>query len=245
MTPQEQELVNELFDRLAKLESNLRDPDAERLIADGFRRAPHAVYALVQTALVQDEALKRANARIEELQAQVGGEEQQRSGGFLDSMRDAVLGRSEARGSVPSVHSQAQSSPTTAPPYRRQPEYPPQTPPYPMGPGLAAGMGPAFGSGGSFLGTAASTAAGVIGGGLLLNSIRSMFGDHAGLGGHERSALGSSSGSTADSALAQKDRDQDQDQDQDDQEQEDQDQDQHQDQDDAGGDFGGDDTDYA
>jgi hypothetical protein len=74
-------------------------------------------------------------------------------------------------------------------------------------------MGPAFGSGGSFLGTAASTAAGVIGGGLLLNSIRSMFGDHAGLGGHERTALGSSSGSAAD--LAQQDRDQDQDQDQD------------------------------
>ena len=70
MTPQEQELVNELFDRLAKLETNPRDPDAERLIADGLRRAPHAVYALVQTALVQDEALKRANARIEELQAQ-------------------------------------------------------------------------------------------------------------------------------------------------------------------------------
>lgn len=42
-------------------------------------------------------------------------------------------------------------------------------------------MGPAFGSGGSFLGTAASTAAGVIGGGLLLNSIRSMFGDHTAL----------------------------------------------------------------
>ena len=94
MTPQEQELVNELFDRLAKLESNPRHPDAERLIADGLRRAPHAAYALVQTALVQDEALKRANARIEELQAQVGGEEQQRSGGFLDSMRDAVLGKS-------------------------------------------------------------------------------------------------------------------------------------------------------
>ena len=27
MTPQEQELVNELFDRLAKLESNPRDPE--------------------------------------------------------------------------------------------------------------------------------------------------------------------------------------------------------------------------
>jgi uncharacterized protein len=244
MTPQEQELVNELFDRLAKVESSPRDPDAERLIADGLRQAPHATYALVQTALVQDEALKRANARIEELQAQVGGQEQQRSGSFLDSMRHAVLGRSEPRGSVPSVHSQAQSSPTAAPPYRPQPGYPPQTPPYPPGPGLAPGMGPAFGSGGSFLGTAASTAAGVIGGGLLLNSIRSMFGDHTGLGGHERSALGSSSDSAADSHSAQQDRDQDQDQD-DDQAQEDQDQDQDQDQDDDGGDSGGGDTDYA
>ena len=78
MTPQEQELVKELFDRLAQLENNSRDPSAERLIADGLRDAPHAVYALVQTALVQDEALKRANARIEELQAQIGGEERQR-----------------------------------------------------------------------------------------------------------------------------------------------------------------------
>ena len=73
-----------------------------------------------------------------------------------------------------------------------------------------------------------------------------MFGDHAGLGGHERSAFGSSS-STASDNLAQKDRDQDQDQDQDDEDQaqEDQDQDQDQDQDDEGGDFGGDDTDNA
>jgi hypothetical protein len=44
MTPQEQALVNELLDRLAKLESSPRDRDAERLIADGMRQAPHAVY---------------------------------------------------------------------------------------------------------------------------------------------------------------------------------------------------------
>src|SRR6202051_739302 len=78
MTPHEQELVEELFDRLAKLENSVRDPDAERLIADGVRRAPHATYALVQTALVMDEALKRANARIEELQAQLRGAGQTR-----------------------------------------------------------------------------------------------------------------------------------------------------------------------
>jgi hypothetical protein len=35
----------------------------------------------------------------------------------------------------------------------------------------------------------------VVGRGLLLNSIRSMFGQHAGLGGQERSAFGSSRGS--------------------------------------------------
>jgi hypothetical protein len=105
-----------------------------------------------------------------------------------------------------------------------------------------------FGSGGSFLGTAASTAAGVIGGGLLLNSIRSMFGEHAGLGGHERSALDSASGGgAANNILAQRDRDQDQDQDQDDddQAQADKDQDQDQDQDQDDGDFGGDDNDNA
>ena len=234
MTPQEQELVNELFDRLAEVENNPRDPNAERLIADGLRQAPNAVYALVQTALVQDEALRRANARIEELQAQIGGQNQPRGGSFLDNMRDVVLGRSESRSAAP-----------LAPSYRPQAGYPSQTPSYPPGAGLAPGMSPAFGSGGSFLGTAASTAAGVVGGGLLLNSIRSMFGEHGGLSGHERGGLGSSGGRAADNYLAQQDRDQDQDQDQDDDDQvlADQDQDQDQDQDD--GDFGGDDTDYA
>jgi uncharacterized protein len=235
MTPQEQELLSELFDRLAKSETNPRDLDAERMIADGLRRAPHAVYALVQTALVQDEALKRANARIEELQAQGGGQEQQRGGSFLDSMRDAVLGRTEPRGSAP-----------PAPSYRPQPQYPPQAPSYPPGQSPAPVMGPGFGAGGSFLGTAASTAAGVIGGGLLLNSIRSMFGEHAGLGGHERSALDSASGGgAANNILAQRDRDQDQDQDQDDDDQAQADQDQDQDQDQDDGDFGGDDNDNA
>ena len=176
MNLQEQQLVDELFDRLAQVENNPRDPDAERAVANGVRRAPHATYALVQTALLMDEALKRANARIEELQAQVGDQPPPQQGGsFLDSMRDAVLGRHDPRGSVPNVRTQATQPSSAAPvPYRSQAGYPQQTPPYPAGPG----MGPTFGSGGSFLGTAASTAAGVIGGGLLLNSIRSMFGDH-------------------------------------------------------------------
>jgi len=250
MTPQESQLVNELFDRLAKLETVPRDPDAERLIADGTRRAPHASYALVQTALLQDEALKRANARIEELQAQVVGAEplEPRQGGFLDSMRSAFAPH-EPRGSVPSVRGQSAPPPPGYPPpgyqsqgYQSQPGYPPPPPGYAGGPG--------FGSGGSFLGSAASTAAGVIGGALLLDSIRSMFGHHFGaqpnafgdLAGDRASPW---SGGAADSQLARDaginhigdrvrdsndrqalaDEDQDQDQDQDDQDEDMSDQD--------------------
>jgi len=71
MTPEERNLVIDLFDRLARLEEAPRDREAERLIQDGLRQAPNATYALVQTALIQDEALKRADTRIRELEAQL------------------------------------------------------------------------------------------------------------------------------------------------------------------------------
>ena len=72
MTPQERQLIDDLFDRLAKLENAPRDSEAMSAIMQGLRSAPNAVYALVQTALVQDEALKRAHDRIQELEAAVG-----------------------------------------------------------------------------------------------------------------------------------------------------------------------------
>ena len=36
------QIRTELFDRLAKPESTSREPEPERLIADGTRQAPHA-----------------------------------------------------------------------------------------------------------------------------------------------------------------------------------------------------------
>src|SRR3981081_4213182 len=102
MTPQERQLIDDLFDRLSKLESAPRDPDAVAAISQGLRKAPNAVYPLVQTVLLQDEALKRANSRIQELEAACKGEQRQ-SGGFLDSMRDAIFGQEQPRGSVPNV----------------------------------------------------------------------------------------------------------------------------------------------
>jgi hypothetical protein len=166
MTPQERQQVNELFERLARLETAPRDADAAQAIAEGLARAPHAIYPLVQTVLVQDEALKRADARVRELS---GEDDSREAGGFLDSMRNALTGRS-AHGSVPSVRPASPSEPD---------------PRWNSGGTMAAAApsaaaAPAPSQGGSFLGTAAASAAGVIGGALLLNSISSMFGHRSG-----------------------------------------------------------------
>ena len=200
MTPQERQLVDDLFDRLSKLENAPRDPDAIAAISDGLRKAPGAVYALVQTTLLQDEALKRAHNRIQELEA-AHAPEQAQSGGFLDTMRDTLFGGGPSRGSVPNVPPR-----DTRPVWnsggamqQTQPGY--GQPPYGQGPGQGPGQGygapPMGGGGGSFLGTAAAAAAGVVGGSLLLSSIRGMmggshqqaFGDTNALG--DRSAGGS------------------------------------------------------
>jgi hypothetical protein len=194
-------MIDDLFDRLAKLESAPRDADAVAAISQGLRGAPNAIYALVQTVLIQDEALKRANQHIQDLEqalaaGQESGQSQSQSGGFLDSMRDKVLGTSgQARGSVPNV-------PPPLPgnrPVWNSGQVMQQMPPghYDQGPygqgqgyGQGYGQGPYGGApsspfgGGSFLGTAAATAAGMVGGSLLLNSIRGM------MGGGQRQAFG-------------------------------------------------------
>src|SRR6185312_6436484 len=72
MTPQERKLIGELFDRLETLEDDPRDDGAVAAINEGLERAPNAMYPLVQTVLVQDEALKRVDARIRALEQELG-----------------------------------------------------------------------------------------------------------------------------------------------------------------------------
>jgi hypothetical protein len=213
MTPQERQLIDDLFDRLAKLETAPRDAEAMSAIMQGLRSAPNAVYALVQTALVQDEALKRANSRIQELEAGHAPEQNQ-SGGFLDSMRDAIFGQNQPQGTGPQGSATQGSATQGSVPNVRAPgmgsrpvwnsgDVMQQTQAggqqgggqYGQAPQPAYGQPygapqPAFGGGGggSFLGTAAAAAAGVVGGSLLLGSIRSMMG-----GGHQQ-AFGDTGG---------------------------------------------------
>lgn len=185
MNAQERQLVDDLFDRLSKVEGAPRDADAEAAIARGLKSAPNAVYALVQTVLVQDEALRQAQARIEEWEAYYAEQQQQpqpQQGSFLDSMRGALFGHQQS-GSVPRVQpneprpvwnsGQAPGAPPTQGYVSQGPGYAQQ----PQGYGQPQGGG-LLGGGGSFLGTAAAAAAGMVGGSLLMNSLRGLSGGH-------------------------------------------------------------------
>jgi hypothetical protein len=181
MTPEERNLVIDLFDRLATLEDAQRDPEAERLIRDGLRQAPNALYALVQTVLVQDEALKRADARIRELES--AAEPAARDTSFLGGMRDSLFGRGESRGSVPSVRA-GEAASGTSPAWQSARQAMPAGPLSGSAPGAM---------GGSFLGTAAAAAAGVIGGSLLLGGIRNAMANQPGHGAFDPGSGGAGS----------------------------------------------------
>jgi hypothetical protein len=165
MTPQERQRVDGLFDRLAQLENTQRDREAEAAIADGLQQAPHAAYALVQTVLIQEEALERASARIRELEAQSDATATpQSSGGFLDSLRGAFGGNAGTPQRV--------SVPVT-----RRPGDPMGVPAgFQQNAARGAQQEQQIGRGGSFLGQAASIAAGVVVGSLAVDALRGHFG---------------------------------------------------------------------
>jgi uncharacterized protein len=152
MQAQERELITGLFGRLQPFEAQPRDSEAEALIRDLVARQPSAPYLLVQTVLVQEQALKAAQERIAELEAKAGAAPA--APGFL--------------GSAPKIGPWGASpaAPAAAP----QPVPPTRSP-------LQAALAPQP-AGGGFLRTAMTTAAGVAGGALLFEGIRSLMGSN-------------------------------------------------------------------
>ena len=161
MQNQERELITGLFGRLQPFESQPRDGEAEALIKDTIVRQPAAPYLLVQTVLVQEQALKGAQERIAELEAKVSaGAAAPASAGFL--------------GSAPKI------GPWGAQPAAQAPQ---AAPPAPASRSpLQAAVAPQSGGGGSFLRTAMATAAGVAGGALLFEGIRGLMGSSSPFG---------------------------------------------------------------
>lgn len=171
MTPQEQQLISQLFDRLKAAPAQAKDPAADALIRQGVAAQPDTPYLLVQTVLIQDMALGTAQARIADLEQQV-----EAARAVPPAQPASFLGGLLGRGSVPSAGArQLQPQP--------QPQQAASMQPAPAWGSAAQPMmgSPWSGGGGSgFLRAAAATALGVAGGELLFSGVRSMFGSSMG-----------------------------------------------------------------
>lgn len=156
MQSQERDLISGLFGRLQQFEAQPRDPEAEALISGSVARQPAAPYLMVQTVLVQEQALKAAQERIAELEAKVNAASAAPTS-FLGSAPKVSPWGPQKAGAQPAAPA---SVPSTRSP-------------------LQAAVAPAAApAGGSFLRTAMATAAGVAGGALLFQGISSMMGSN-------------------------------------------------------------------
>jgi uncharacterized protein len=85
MNQNERSIIDGLFDRLRRAEGQSlpRDPEAEALIARHIAEQPAAPYYMAQAIVVQQEALARAQSRVQELERPVA---ERGSGGFLGGL---------------------------------------------------------------------------------------------------------------------------------------------------------------
>jgi hypothetical protein len=162
MNPQEKVQLQRFLETLVGAEGVDKLPEADQLIRQAFSRQPDAAYLLVRRAMLLEQGLAQAKARIAELE-----EAQAPSRSFF--------------GSGYQPNSGARTPPGSPAPYA--PAAAPSAPVY-GGPAYGA---PSFGSGaGSFLGQAAATAAGVAGGAFLFEGLEHLFGNQQSGFGSER-----------------------------------------------------------
>ena len=188
MTPEERQLLGGLFDRVRDNAGSVqRDAEAEAFINNAVKAQPYASYMLAQAVIVQEETLKGAVAKIEELEAKVQELEaratapapQPAAGGFLGGIGRSVFGNPApqpapapgamgmARSGVPSTSGINVPLPPGGGGYGQQ--QPPIGQPSPWQQPQQQG------GGSSFLKGALGAAAGVAGGMLLANAVSGMF----------------------------------------------------------------------
>jgi len=174
MTPQEREMIEGLFQRLKAADTPQKDQEADELIKRRAAEHPAAPYLLTQTALVQEHALNAAQARITQLETELANRQPQAAGGG-SSFLGGLLGRNRWNAQNPPEAPAAAPAPRSSVPI---------TAPAPSSGFMGGGFG-----GGGFLSSALTTAAGVAGGALLYDGIRSLlfhnpgpFGPYVGTG---------------------------------------------------------------
>jgi hypothetical protein len=155
MDHQDRQAIEQLFGKIAQVESQSAPPDAQaaEFIRSQTARQPNAPYYMAQTIVVQEQALSAAHGRIQQLE-QALANRPAGGGGFLSSLFGGGQVRSQPH---QSFHPQ---------PMNGMPSH--------MAPGMR-GMAPGRGGGG-FLAGAAQTAMGVAGGMMLGNMLAGAFG---------------------------------------------------------------------
>ncbi len=187
MTPQEQDMIQGLINRVQQTQLPDKDADAEQLLQQSLGRNPDALYILAQTVLVQKYALEQAQKQLTDLKSQLDQARQhppaqEHHTSFLGSL----LGRNDPPPPPPAQSSQPQSS---QPQYAPVPNYQPQQPGYaaaPPPPQFGGGAPQSGGQSGGFLRSAMQTATGVAAGALAFQGIESLmhgFGGGGGFGG--------------------------------------------------------------
>ncbi|XWK65808.1 DUF2076 domain-containing protein [Tunturiibacter gelidiferens] len=95
MTPQEQDMIGGLIDRIQKTQLTEKDTDAEQMLQQGLGRNPDALYILAQTVLVQKYALEQAQAQLTQAKAQIEQMQQHPEPKHATSFLGSLLGRNE------------------------------------------------------------------------------------------------------------------------------------------------------
>jgi hypothetical protein len=155
MNSQERDQLNQLLKQLGEVKLTTKDAEAEVMIREAAAGQPDATYLLVQRALLLEQAVTGAKARIDELQHQIQSSQSEQKGGFLSN--DPWTQPATNAGSVPGAVNY-------------------QTPRAPQ-PQQASASG--FGGGSSFLGNVATTAAGVVAGSFLFQGIENLMEHHS------------------------------------------------------------------
>jgi len=154
----EQQLINGLFQRLkqAEQQNGQRDAQAERQIAELVRQQPAAPYYMAQSMLIQEAALKRMQARVQELENQLAQQQSQQPASGGGSFLSGLFGGNKTQPAQPAQN-------WGAPPVQQQQ------------PLQYASPAPTASRGGGFMAGALQTAAGVAGGVVIADMLTSMF----------------------------------------------------------------------
>lgn len=165
MNASEEKMLQDFLNQLVQARGITKDPQADALIGRAVAQQPDAAYLLVQRALLVEQALGNAKARIAELESQGG----QRGGGFLDANAWGNSAQSMGQGAQTTAHNR----PGNPVPGMGQGGYQQQMAPASQ---AAPARGGFLGGGaGSMLGTVAATAAGVAAGSFLFHGIGNLL----------------------------------------------------------------------